>query len=598
MPTAIARATTQPITEAEIQPNKRAWLYLRVSTDDQVNTDYHRDGLSLLGQQDEGDKKAAQLDARITEVFKDPGRSAFVDLHKRTDFLRLLEELPRLNRNPATFVDYVIVWSCSRWARDTVDHWQARRIMRDAGARFVSITEPIVGEDTPAAFLYESSVVSQNQYQSMQTGEQVKRGLYTKARLGGSYGSRRLGYIKQVDELADGRHINIVVPDPQRHAFVTSGFQLYATGEYSLSQLADELYRLGLRSRPTKRCQGGKVNKAAWARMLRNPYYLGRIAYKRGEAEEEVFEGRHEPLIDQATFDQVQNLLDEKRVAGERPQRRQHYLRGSVFCGDCGQRLTFGISTGKSGKKYAYFFCSARINGTPCAMRANIRPELIEQAIQRHYAGRPVQLAAKDVAKRTEAIEAMAAVSQQAVVQVKQVKTSLITKLKAQQTRLIRLHAEEGDDISGDAFREERLRMQAEIKAAEKSLAETEQRLSLDTAMLRMALELAQDVAKAYKSANNQLKRGYNQAFFKKLFVLPDEATGQTTVRIASDELTKPYAVLLAKDLPKKVLNEVGLIRKAASKAESGSGEPLSGVLVSNFDQLAEGGRFELPVRQ
>src|SRR5664280_819451 len=160
-----------------------------------------------------------------------------------------------------------------------------------------------------------------------------------------------------------------------------------------------------------------------------------------------------------------------------------------IFCGDCGQRLTFGVSTGKNGRGYPYFFCSARINGTICAQRTNMRPDLIEDAIERYYRDRPVQLSAKDVARRTEAIEALVAVSQQAVLQVKAAKTSLIDKLKVQQVRLIRLHAEEGDDVSPDAFREERARMQTEIRAAEQSLAETEERLSLDADMLRMALE-------------------------------------------------------------------------------------------------------------
>jgi hypothetical protein len=95
---------------------------------------------------------------------------------------------------------------------------------------------------------------------------------------------------------------------------------------------------------------------------------------------------------------------------------------------------------------------------------------------------------------------------------------------------LIRLHTEEGDDVSGDAFREERLRLQQDITAAETSLAETEQRLQLDADVLRMALELAENVAEVYATADEQIKRRYNQAFFTKLLVAPewDESSGQT----------------------------------------------------------------------
>jgi dynactin complex subunit len=106
--------------------------------------------------------------------------------------------------------------------------------------------------------------------------------------------------------------------------------------------------------------------------------------------------------------------------------------------------------------------------------------------------------------------------------------------------RLIRLHSEEGDAISPDAFREERARLKDEIDAAEVSLAETEQRMILDAQQLRMAL--AENVAEVYVRADEQTKRGYNQAFFKKLYVKPDrdDDTGQLVVRIVDAELTEP----------------------------------------------------------
>ncbi len=148
---------------------------------------------------------------------------------------------------------------------------------------------------------------------------------------------------------------------PKRADLVTAALRLYATGEYSLSQLVDELYEFGLRSFPTKRYAEGKVGTSALQRLLRNPYYAGKIVCRRGETDEQVFEGRHKPLIDEETFERVQQLLDEKRVAGERPQVHRHYLRGSVFCGDCGKRLTYGVSTGNGGR-YAY---GTRSKGEP-----------------------------------------------------------------------------------------------------------------------------------------------------------------------------------------------------------------------------------------
>jgi site-specific DNA recombinase len=591
-PTNTTRGPTNPATGVDQPLTKRAFAYLRVSSESQVNTGFSRDGLSIDAQREEAETKATQLDAVIERFFLDPGKSAFVDLHKRTDFLDMLAELKRCNQHEATRIDYVIIWASDRWARSVEDHFRTHDLVKAAGARLVSITEPMIGEDSPESFYFEGMKAVQNQYDSMRTSRRVKLGIQQKAKTGGSYGGFRLGYVKTLEELSDGRQVGVVAPDPKRAHFVTTGFRLYASGEYSISQLADDLYDFGLRSMPTRRYAEGKIGVTAWQRMLRNPFYAGWLVYKRGTPEEQTFRGRHEPLIDQDTFDAVQSLLSEKRVAGERPQKHRHYLRGSVFCGDCGQRLTYGISTGRNGAKYPYYFCSARINGTTCAQRANMRPELIEQAIQRYYVERPVQLTTTEVHKRTAAIEGLVAVSQQAIEQVKQAKTALIAKLKAQQVRIIRLHAEEGDDVSGDAFREERARMQVEIRAAEQSLAETEQRLQLDADNLRMALELAGDVAGVYATADETTKRGYNQAFFTKLLLTPewDQENNCMGVRISGAVLTEPYAELLAADLVPAVMREIRLIHAMPNKTGDDSRQPSP---VSIFFKLAEREGFE-----
>ena len=581
-------------TATEATPTKRAFVYLRVSSEGQVNTGYDRDGLSIAAQREAAADKAAQLNTEIVREFSDPGKSAFVDLHKRTDFLAMLDELKALNQSEATRIDYVIVWALNRWARNQLDHWRTRELVKQAGARIVSITEPMVGDDTPESFFMEGMFALNNQYESMKTGRNVSQGIYQKAKNGGTYGWTRLGYANDVERLPDGRQIPSVSPDPKRHHFLSVAFKLYASGEYSLSQLRDELYDLGLRSRPRKNRPPQKVSTTSLQRILRDPYYAGWIVYKRGTPDEQTFRGRHDPLIDEDTFDQVQARLDEKRVAGERPQKHQHYLKGSVYCGECGRRLVYSLSRGKNGQRYAYYFCSSRVNAGNCSMRDNIPPKLIGEAIARYYAERPVQLDAEQVKKRTDAIEKLVAVSQQAVMHVRLAKSELVVSLKAQQSRLLRLHLEEGDEISPDAFREERARLQADIQAAEKSLAATEQQLSLDAAMLRMALELAENVAEVYGEAPESLRRGYNQAFFKKLYVLPEREgeTGELAASVTNAELTEPYAVLLADELTPGVLAEAETIARA-SESSKGSPEGLPAVPCSNFEVLAEREGFE-----
>ncbi len=591
---------TKPTTDAPLaSATARAFAYLRVSSDGQVRTDYSDDGLSIDAQREGAEEKAVQLEAQIVREFSDPGRSAYVDLHKRTGFLEMLDELKRRNEHASTRVEYVIVWALNRWARNQRDHWQTRELVRQAGAKLISITEPMIGDDSAAAFLYESMIATQNQFQSMQTSENVKRGLRQKASVGGTYGPAPLGYLNTVDELPDGRRVAIVTIDPDRGPLITFAFQLYATGEYSIAQLAAELERLGLRSRPTAKRVPKPLYKAIVQRVLRNPYYIGKIVYRRGTKDEQIFDGRHEPLIDPETFERVQTLLDEKRIAGERPRVRQHYLRGSVYCGECGNRLTFGISTGKNGRKYPYFFCSGRINGTACSRRANIRPEFIERVIDAHYA--TVQMPPARVKRGKAAIRALAAVSQDALRQVRQAKTRLIAKLEARQDELLEMRFTE-KSISASLFKRKQAQLDDEIRAAQESLAETDERLTIDHEQLALALELAEDVQGVYREADAQTKRGFNQAFFKKLFIMSewDDEHSEMLVWISGVELTEPYALLLSENLFEQAEAEAEALKTAGStrnRAGSASDER-SACPVSIYEQMAEGGRFELPVRQ
>src|SRR6476659_8457775 len=187
-------STNKPSTNTETEdvqptPSKRAFVYLRVSSEGQVNTGYDRDGLSITAQREAAEDRAAQLNAEIVREFSDPGKSAFVDLHKRTDFLAMLDELKVLNASEATRIDYVIVWALNSWARNVHDHHRTRELVKAAGARIVSITEPMIGGDeSPESFFMESMFALNNQYESMKTGRNVSRGLYQKAKDGGTYG--------------------------------------------------------------------------------------------------------------------------------------------------------------------------------------------------------------------------------------------------------------------------------------------------------------------------------------------------------------------------------------------------------------------------
>jgi hypothetical protein len=53
--------------------------------------------------------------------------------------------------------------------------------------------------------------------------------------------------------------------------------------------------------------------------MLRDDYYIGIVTLKCAKQE-----GRHEPIIDHATFERVQQTLDGHRASGDRSHKHSH----------------------------------------------------------------------------------------------------------------------------------------------------------------------------------------------------------------------------------------------------------------------------------
>jgi hypothetical protein len=77
--------------------------------------------------------------------------------------------------------------------------------------------------------------------------------------------------------------------------------------------------------------------------ILSNRYYLGFVKLNGA-----WHLGRHEPLIAEETWERVQEVRATRVRTREKPQRHPHHLKGSLFCGHCGD--TLGVEVVKNGK--------------------------------------------------------------------------------------------------------------------------------------------------------------------------------------------------------------------------------------------------------
>ena len=85
----------------------------------------------------------------------------------------------------------------------------------------------------------------------------------------------------------------------------------------------------------------------------------------------EIYQGRHEPLIEQSLFDRVQEIMAERSGAGMRERAHHHYLKGLLRCMKCKQknvnsRLIYTETKGKNGATHQYYFCAAQQRDKSC----------------------------------------------------------------------------------------------------------------------------------------------------------------------------------------------------------------------------------------
>jgi hypothetical protein len=189
--------------------------------------------------------------------------------------------------------------------------------------------------------------------------------------------ARSSRYGVQRDE-ATGRYVATVEVDPDRAPHITWAFTAYATGNHTLDTLCAELEKRVLRTRRTAKQGGGPLSRTQLSRLLVNPYYIGTVRY--GGAENP--KGRHEPLIDKLTFSVVQRVLEAHAMACERDRKHHHYLKGSLRCDLCGERVSFVKGKSKTGRRYDYFACLGRVKGTGCKL-PYIPTEKVEERVPR-----------------------------------------------------------------------------------------------------------------------------------------------------------------------------------------------------------------------
>ncbi len=288
---------------------KRALIYLRVSTKAQAVRDGNPEGYSLPTQRADTRAMAARLNATVVDEYIDK------DTGTRTDARPGMQALLKRVETDRD-ADYVIVFKLDRWARNAREDLVNDYILEKAGAELVSCSESI--DRTNGGRMMHTILAANAEYQSRNSGDDIKRKIVMKVQEGGTHGPARIGY-KNVGE-GSRRWIEI---DQAIAPLILWCFENYATGLWSVKTLLEEATRRGLLSKGGPHTPRKPLSTSRMHRILSSPYYKGIVVFN-GVA----YEGKHVPIVSAELWQKVQDVLASK-VNGEKQREHHHYLKGT-----------------------------------------------------------------------------------------------------------------------------------------------------------------------------------------------------------------------------------------------------------------------------
>lgn len=313
-----------PTTTVPIISESHQWvaLYTRVSTDYQFE-----EGYSLEAQEEKLKKWCELKDYNSFKVYSDGGWSG--SNIKRPKMQEMIEDIKR-NKIKA-----VVVYKLDRLSRSQKDTlYLLEDVFIPNNVDFISLNENFdTSTSYGRAMIGILSVFAQLERENIR--ERTRMGMYERVKEGYWMGGAAIPFGYDYDANND-----ILVPNENADD-VRAIFKLYIEG-YSTTQLA-KMFPVASDRHVTQ--------------IIDRVTYLGKICYKG-----EIFEGKHEAIIDEETFEKAQ--VQRRRRSTKGIVTSDYLFSGLVYCGKCGSKMRYQ----KWGKKTKIY----------CYSQQKSRPELIK----------------------------------------------------------------------------------------------------------------------------------------------------------------------------------------------------------------------------
>ena len=309
---------------------KQAYLYIRVSTEEQANR-----GFSQRNQEERLLRYCVQNNIEIIEkIFEDYSAKTF----NRPSWKKLIDQIKRTSKKPVL----LLFTRWDRFSRNAADAYFMIRKLNKLGVEPQAIDQPLnlaIPENKIMLALYLATSEVENDRRSLN----VIQGMHRAKKEGRWLGQAPMGYSKTHNQNGQ-KHIE---PKEPEASLIKDAFEEVAKDISSTNYIYYQAVKSGLKCSPSN----------FW-RLLRNPVYCGRILIYAHEKAYTV-KGLHEKLIPVSLFERVQKVLESNKKM-KKPRNNSYEwfpLRGFLICPRCKKTLTGSRSQGNK-KLYSYYHCN------------------------------------------------------------------------------------------------------------------------------------------------------------------------------------------------------------------------------------------------
>jgi DNA invertase Pin-like site-specific DNA recombinase len=470
-------------------PEKSYFSYIRVSTQRQG-----RLGTSLAEQQAAIERYAQRYNLRVSRQYEERETAA---KQGRPVFLDMLKAL-RLGKAAG-----LIMHKIDRSARNLKD-WADLGSLIDKGIEVLFANESLDLNSRGGRLSADiQAVVAADYIRNLR--EEAKKGIYGRLKQGLFPFQARVGYL----DAGGGKPKKL---DPVQAPLVRKAFELYASGDYSLSMLTEKMYDLGLRNK-----NGHMVGENTLNEILKNPFYVGLIRIR---TVSELFTGKHKAIVPKILFDQVQDVLAGKNV--KKNVKHFFLFRRCITCRLCERSLI-----AETQKGHTYYRCQRKT-----CVQKSVRQELIESTVLKTL--KDLQFTDEEfIFLKSEILR----YEQQKPQQFEAIKKQFFAELSQIKIRLAKLadaYVDEVFDKETYAEKKNELIIRQREISEKLSVEASEQAYYLKD--LHEFLELLKSVYLSYKKADENEKREMVQLVFSNFLV-----KGKTV----SIKLKKPFDEVL-----------------------------------------------------